>query len=378
MITKYDVAIKNLINSKQFYANVLLNSIIQFTDSDKIVPTAGVCYTKKGIKFLFNNNFLNRLTVDEVEGVIEHECNHILFSHIFKTEKLNKADHRLWNVAQDCVINQYIDEHKLPNPCITPEMIEEKIGKPILRLQTSGYYYNILTENKDKFPTEDSLDVHFDSLDELTEDEKEILIQDVVSKAEKQAKNSGAGSLSLDVQNLIDKILSNKVSFKQIIKNLVGKSVSSSRTLTKKRLNRRYGNRVPGNKKKRTVNIAVITDSSGSVDDSSYSKFLSEIENGRKSIEGIIYHIQADSEVKDIKVYRRGEKIKFERNGYGGTMYQPAITKAVELGVDAIIYCGDGDSADTPVDPGLPFTWVLVGNSRPPADFGNVIYLDTI
>jgi predicted metal-dependent peptidase len=59
--------------------------------------------------------------------------------------------------------------------------------------------------------------------------------------------------------------------------------------------------------------------------------------------------------------------------GRGGTAYQPAITKAVELKVDGIIYMGDADAADTPIDPKKPFLWALVRNSPPPAKFGKVI-----
>jgi hypothetical protein len=41
--------------------------------------------------------------------------------------------------------------------------------------------------------------------------------------------------------------------------------------------------------------------------------------------------------------------------------------------VTAIAYLGDFDSSDIPVNPGVPFLWVGVGNQPPPGNFGKVL-----
>jgi hypothetical protein len=43
------------------------------------------------------------------------------------------------------------------------------------------------------------------------------------------------------------------------------------------------------------------------------------------------------------------------------------------MGVDAIVNFGDGDTSDTPEDPGIPFIWALVGDSERPGAFGDVV-----
>jgi len=92
----------------------------------------------------------------------------------------------------------------------------------------------------------------------------------------------------------------------------------------------------------------------------------------------VTYLIQADCEVKDIKVIKGAAKkgTLTNRQGYGGTAYGPAIEAAKKKRVDLIVYFGDGDSADTPNDPGIPFVWVIVGNSQPPGKFGKLIRLE--
>jgi predicted metal-dependent peptidase len=84
--------------------------------------------------------------------------------------------------------------------------------------------------------------------------------------------------------------------------------------------------------------------------------------------------IEADCIVQN--VYEFNPKKTPEFKGRGGTSYNPAIKKAIELKVDGILYCGDFDTADKPENPNKPFLWVGVRNSPPPATFGRVIYLE--
>jgi predicted metal-dependent peptidase len=85
--------------------------------------------------------------------------------------------------------------------------------------------------------------------------------------------------------------------------------------------------------------------------------------------------IYADCVVQKVVKIDNKNKIPMERFGAGGTAYSPAITKALGLNCDAILYLGDFDCADKPEDPKKPFLWVGVGNQEPPATFGKVLRL---
>ena len=90
------------------------------------VPTLGVAPQSNGeFKFVWNPDFIDTLSDLQTEGVVKHELLHIVFEHttkrfpvfefdIFdpKNQTKIKADDaqkaRLWNLATDCAINQFI------------------------------------------------------------------------------------------------------------------------------------------------------------------------------------------------------------------------------------------------------------------------------
>lgn len=377
----YEKAFYDLMQKKPFFANLMLNCTIQLTQ-DKKVPTAMVGVDRKArkVKMVFNTDYLASIPEGCVMGVIEHESLHIAFSHIFMEYRFNHSiDAQVWNIATDCALNQFINSDNLHKDWITPESLEKMLGVPLERKQTAEYYYEKLKENKDKLEFVQSQDDHSgfggpNDSDFMTPDEMKAIFKDTIEKTVQQSN----GNIPKGLEGIIAQMTSNKVNWKQKFRNFVGKAVSNTTKHTRKRPNRRLGLDAPGRKKNRTVTLAFVTDSSGSVSDDAYSLFLAEAQSALKSCSTTIYHIQADMEVNDVTKYKASDKIKFERKGYGGTAYGPGLKKAVELGCDAIVYMGDMDASDVPENPGIPVVWAIVGRQDPPAKFGEIIRLDDI
>ena len=377
-------ALNLLINNKQFFAHFFLNSTIEF-DNPKI-PTAAVTMTHKGPHFYFSNKFLGDKTTEQVASIIEHEILHVVFRHIFDFSR-NKAEANNMNIAMDCAINQYI-EH-LPEGCVTPESLEKILEKPLLREQTWEYYYSQIKQyvdsggkNVSKMPS--TLDEHMESDgkgangEELTEDEKQALkdqydamVQDRVDQAIKQAN----GNVPQNILKIMEALRAKpQINWKNQLKNFMGKNISVIKKFSRKRPNRRFELDQPGKTKKRELTLGVCVDSSGSISDESYDKFMAEVMAASQACMKV-YVIEADFIVQRVEVLTRQKKPALIRQGMGGTAYAPAITKALELQCDAIIYFGDFDRSDTPADPKVPFLWVGVGNQNPPAPFGSVLRL---
>jgi hypothetical protein len=81
------------------------------------IPTAAVALPKKNgkiedFKYLFNPTFAALMEPDELAFVMGHETMHILLNHLLllkKGEKFGKfTDPRKFNIAADCVINDYL------------------------------------------------------------------------------------------------------------------------------------------------------------------------------------------------------------------------------------------------------------------------------
>lgn len=76
---------------------------------NKSIGTAGT----DGKTVYYNPDFLEGLSVEEQTFIFAHEICHIAFNHILRSEG---KDARLWNIATDAVINQFLKRDKLPMP----------------------------------------------------------------------------------------------------------------------------------------------------------------------------------------------------------------------------------------------------------------------
>lgn len=363
-------AIKTLLDRQPFYAHFFLNSKIEY-DTHK-VETAAAAIMPTYSLLIFNTQFIEKLTMEEVCGVIEHEVMHLLFEHTtqFKKIKDNESMYSkdVANIAMDLSINQYIPV--LPKGCVNMKTVEQLIGKPLSDRQDWEYYYRTLLQDLEKLGKLKPHDDHGPAIEGEAKDGRAVLR----SSLDKAIKASKGNVPSHVVSAFEDLSQSSKLPWQQILSNFVARATSTVVKNTRKKTNRRFGIEQPGKVKKRELTLGVCVDSSGSISDESYILFMSEIDRISK-LTGKTYVIDADCIVQNVQTVKKGKPMKKERYGSGGTAYSPAIMEALRLKCDAIVYFGDFDSSDTPADPGKPFLWVGVGSQEPPAKFGSVVRL---
>ena len=97
---KYDIAAlkRKMLVKYPFFGSVVAN--VDYKE-DKEIPTAGT----DGETIYYNPEFLERLSVEEQTFIFAHEVCHIAFNHILRSDG---KDQRLWNIATDGVINQFL------------------------------------------------------------------------------------------------------------------------------------------------------------------------------------------------------------------------------------------------------------------------------
>lgn len=368
MISPVQKAIYSLLQNEPYYAHFILNSNLLYDRWG--VPTAGACVVQGVPTLVFNSKFIEKLSHEELTEVLKHEVLHLTFDH-YATKPTDDHDKKLWNLAMDCAINQYLK--CLPEGCVTLEGMSKAVGYELEAFETSDYYYEHFKKKSDEVNASGQSTVDDHDFDPGDVGDARVNAQ-AAKAAARKAQRAAAGNLP---ENLA-KILSNEgeavLPWEQLLRNFVMKRVSSITQATTKKINRRFALPVPGKRKKRTLTLGVCLDSSGSISDESYASFLREVKSIAKNVSKT-WLVHADCEVQ--KVEELGGKTKFSttRAGGGGTAYQPAIDKCKELGCDVIIYFGDFDSADVPTNPHVPFLWVGVGGQEPPANFGKVIRL---
>jgi predicted metal-dependent peptidase len=350
------------------------------------IPTAAVTVRDMRPLIIFNIEFLKQLGQEKIKGVLKHEVLHLCLSHMEDYKTVRSSSKQYYkNIAQDCAINQYIPKNELPEWCVTLESLEKFLKTKLEPFQTSDYYYDKIMEQAEKNEGElvdgsglKTLDEHMDGDgDEAGTADGKAIRDGVAREAMKKAAQKSAGNVPMPVQKALDIMNSGELPWKTVLKAFIMTKITSFTRLTNKKLNRRFDPPFPGKKRKRKLKVGVCTDSSGSVSDDAYQAFWGEIV-GIATQGAEIIVVDADCTVQNVTTIKSKKDIKPERRGNGGTAYQPAIDECMKHKCDIIIYFGDFDTSDAPKDPGVPFLWVGVGDSPPPADFGKVLRIKNV
>jgi predicted metal-dependent peptidase len=377
-----ETAIYSLLKNEPFYAHfTLMSKIIYDTKEETAYATIKDNTSVLG----FNPDFLKKIGQDNIVKVLKHEILHQMFKHVYKKHYNinNKAEMHNWNIAMDCCINQYIRGIETLGPNIVNlENFKKAIKNDnVLPFQTAQYYYDLIEQATDsckqKVAGMETLDNHDKNSegDSETSEAQEQLEKAIMSKIAEEALKASNGNVPSDLIKVIDALRPEaQHNWKQILRNFVANAVSKKTIGTRRKSNRRFGFDVPGKKKERQLKLGVCIDTSGSISDSQFEIFMSEIVDISKNVSEA-HLIYADCIVQKVVKIDSKNKIPMERFGAGGTAYQSAIDKAIELNCDAICYFGDMDTSDTPTDPKKPFLWVITGQQNPPVNWGKSLRL---
>ena len=345
-------ASKTLILEEPFYGLFLvgLNKVFR-----KDLPTAGVSKNGIGVQLSVNPDFFNGLNEKHRIGLLKHELLHVSFGHLIMRDLY--SNHKLFNIAADLEINQYIDSDKLPEGGLLlssfPELnLPKKAGTKV--------YYNLLEEAKDD-GTSPSLDGFMDEMngeseydhatwkefDEMSEPDKKLVQKQVEHQLKASAEEiiKKSGNIPGECKELIDKLFHvepAKFDWKQYLRRFAGNSnVVYTRKLRRK-YNKRYAEN-PGLKIKFKNHILVGIDTSGSVNTDELKEFYNELHHMNKTGHQITI-AQCDTKLNSVEKFN--PKKDWEIKGRGGTSFQPVIDHYNELKgtYTALIYLTDGEA----------------------------------
>jgi predicted metal-dependent peptidase len=343
---------KSLIFKEPFYGLFLIGINKQYVDR---IPTAAVSKNNIGIQLMFNPKFYIGLKEEHRYGLIKHELLHVAFGHLISRDLY--SDKKLFNIAADLEINQYINENNLPEGGLLLSSFPE-LNLP----QRAGTkkYYELLQEAKEN-GTSPSLDnlmqqmdgesqyCHstWDEFDELPEADKKLIQKQIEHQLKEAAETTEkrCGSIPGELADLIKRLLHvdpPKFDWKSYLRRFIG---NSSIVYTKK-LRRKYNKRYsanPGLKIKFKNHICVGVDTSGSVNNDELKEFFSELTHMHKTGHKITV-VQCDTKINSIKEFNPNKD--WEIHGRGGTSFQPVIDHYNEKKgrYTALIYLTDGEA----------------------------------
>jgi len=357
-----------LILEHPFIGSVALNMPMSIDNS---VPTAAT----NGKRVLFNEEFCNGLSDEELKFLVAHECMHPMLEHNFRR---GERDTYKWNQAADYVINKLLTDEgigKMPEQGLLDDNIYKQGGG------TSDGIFNLLPDtpqdgqgNGGQGQPLDSCEDGQGSPAEVSQQQAEWKVK--VAQAAQSAKMMG--KMSAGLERLVDEILKPKVDWRDVLQRFVVKCRSDQRSWA--RPNRRFlsqGLYLPSVSGESLGEIAFAVDCSGSIGQDEINQFASEIttvwQDQRPTKVHVIYF---DSEVSHYDEFGQDDEPVVKPHGGGGTAFSPVFRYMADKGIEpvACIFLTDLCCDDFGDAPDYPVLWVSTHDDKAP--FGEVVMME--
>ncbi|MDC5355664.1 VWA-like domain-containing protein [Acinetobacter baumannii] len=293
-----------------FFSTVCLSLETIVTDS---IPTAAT----NGKYIKYNPDFFLSLTDEERVFVLAHETLHVIFLHMTRRGDRNP---RLWNVAGDYVINNILKEQGY-------RLIEGvKYNPAYADMTTEEVYKHLLEEGEDQKPDFDDIE-EIDFYGDVAAQEKfDDEIESTIIRARLLAEMSGEGENSPALQRFLSELLRPKLNWKAILKKYVTATVCRS-DYSWKKPKQRGDTFIPRLRSQQVGQIDIAIDTSGSISDTEFNQFLSEVYGVLKSVKpssiGLIqwdHELRANDPVKSVQ-----DLTRLPFTGGGGTCVSAAF-----------------------------------------------------
>lgn len=370
---RIDLAYSKLGLREAFIAAVMTR--VKREVSDK-VSTAGT----NGTWVKFNPAFCDPLNDEELFGLVLHESCHVVLMHMWRREG---RDMRIWNIANDAIINSYIRSRgwQLPKGGVDLKWVKEE--------HSSEYVYNKLREQqqaqKDKGGgsgdgDEDGDDGMggggFDGKGDLEDAQDEATRVDMeasIVAAAKMAKDCGQGSALID--RVLEKVGNAKVRWQDVCRSMMTESCAADYTYM--RPSRRFigsGLYMPSLRSDALGGLAIGFDTSGSMGKDECNQIAAELQAIVDDLQpAFVEVVYCDYAVTHTERFERDELLQLRPRGGGGTRFQPVFKHFANTGER---YCGliyftdmEGD-LDECEEPDIPTIWADIGYSHPREPFG--------
>ena len=346
-------ASKTLILSEAFYGLFLIGLNKKYRMD---LPTAGVSKQGIGVQLSINPEFFMGLTIDQRIGLLKHELLHISFGHLIYRDSFE--DKKLFNIAADIEINQYIDSIQLPEGGLTLDSFPElnlpsragtKVYYDLLKQACNDGTCPSLDKMLSQLPGEGPYDDHktWEEFDELTEADKKLIEKQIEHQLKETAEQTEKrrGTIPGELAELIDRLTNippPKFDWRGYLRRFVGNSSIVYTKKMRRKYNKRYSEN-PGLKIKFKNHILVGVDTSGSVSTSELEEFWNELCHMHKTGHKITV-AQCDSRFQGVKEFN--PKHDWKIHGRGGTDFQPVVDHFNEntRNYTALIYCTDGEA----------------------------------
>jgi predicted metal-dependent peptidase len=374
LLGRIDLAFSKLGLREPFVAAVMTRIKREVSES---VPTAGT----NGSWVRFNPTWCEPLTDEELFGLVLHESCHVVMMHMWRREG---RDMRVWNIANDALINAYIKSRgwQLPKGGVhigwvreehSSEYVYEKLREQQKQKQESG---GAGAGGDDGEDGDDMGGGGFDGqgdLEDAIDEATRVDLEATIVASARMAKDCGQGS------SLIDRVLDNvgapTVNWTDVTRSML--TESSAADYTYMRPSRRFiasGLYLPSLRTEALGGLAIGFDTSGSMGQSEANRIGAELQAIVDDLSpAFVEVVYCDSVVTRVERFERDDQLVLRPSGGGGTRFKPVFDHFADTGDH---YCGmifftdmEGNLRECE-EPEYPMIWADIGSSHPEAPFG--------
>ena len=337
-----------LLLNKPFFGQ--LATRLRLEDASERIPTAAT----DGRRFLFNREFVDRLTDPELDFLVGHEVLHCVFDHM---QARGDREPQLYNAAADFNINMTLVEQRVGDPSG-----EDKLdgGKICLDWKYQGWNsYEIYDDLKQNQQDAKGMDVHLEVGEagdgdedgegvkiEMSEEERKSLA-DEIKQATIQAAQAAGDGVPDAIKRMINELVAPKMDWRDVLRVQLESSLKNDFTFM--RPSKRSGQVIfPGMNKDEELNLMIALDTSGSISQEMLRDFLSEVQGIMDQYNSYKIHVvQFDTNVYGADEFTSDDgrtMAEYELVGGGGTDFDVVFRYMEEYGIepDQLVMFTDG------------------------------------
>jgi len=334
-----------------------------------------------GKNVLYNPEFVNTITLDNVVAVLAHEALHCAFSH---HTRRGDRDAVKWNIAGDYVINLVISKEPklhLPEGILLDNQYDN--------MSTEEVYSKLPNQKKGEgngkgngqgqgnpFGIGGVVDAKGQDGKTASAADKSIQEQEwkiATVQAAQVAKSMG--KLPAGIDRLIEEILNPKIDWRDVFKEFILSTARNDYSWFPP--NRRYIHQnlyLPSLRSNEIGDIVIAVDTSCSIGNDELAQFQGELNGILEDFDATVYVVYCDSAIAGVETFTKAEyPVQMHARGGGGTDFRPPFTWVEEQGITptVFIYLTDMCCSSFPEEPGYPCMWCKIGHwSGDEAPFG--------
>lgn len=360
-------------------------------------------FTSDGVKMRYNSEYLDKLSIEEVEFVMANGAMHSVLKH---HERLNGRTRWLWQTATDYVVNAMLVKNgmQLPEYAYFEQKFVGMYVEEVYEMLRAEMMDN--TDHSMEQETEqitDSDDTGVDNLHmqkehtpdmnaEETEEEQNAEDKEEESTSSKSdekqeemkeqfeqifQKHKRQGNLPQNMHLVVPEYFSHKVDWREFLYGYIATHAKSTYSFSPPNMKYLYRGICLPSLSSDLLRIVVAIDTSGSVDEELLSTFMGEVSSVMQQYPNYeIDLITADAKIQTHRVFLPGESLDYEVSGGGGTDFRPVfdyIDKHIDYPT-LLIYFTDGDGRFPEFEASYDVLWVMPDEVVVP--FGEVVVLE--